>query len=144
MDALAALKPGKTIVQGVIPYAATVAGYLAGGDSQGADSMVALTARAASQCPGASIVWGGYSQGAQVAHKAAARLATALHNRIKAIVLIGDPNDGDALPGALNGKSKTWCHDNDYICDGLPLPIGGHLDYEKDAPAMAAWVVTKL
>ena len=55
--------------------------------------MVALTQKAALQCPSARIVWGGYSQGAQVTHKAAAKLATSLYSKIAGIVLFGDPYD---------------------------------------------------
>ncbi|KAF8243167.1 cutinase [Wilcoxina mikolae CBS 423.85] len=143
-DALAAAEPGRVIVQGVEPYPALVSGYLAGGSELGAKSMAALTVKAASQCPQAKIVWGGYSQGAQVTHKAAARIPTALHARIHAIVLFGDPYDGDAFPGALNSKVRTWCHNDDPICDGLPFPIGGHLTYAEDAPAAAQWVASKV
>jgi hypothetical protein len=49
-----------TIIQGVLPYPADVAGYLAGGSSEGAQAMASLTARAASQCPTAKIVLSGY------------------------------------------------------------------------------------
>ena len=90
VDALAANEPGRTIVQGVQPYPALVVGYLAGGSPEGARAMAALTAKAAAQCPGADIVWGGYSQGAQVAHLAAALVPGALHARIKAVVVFGD------------------------------------------------------
>jgi cutinase len=55
--------------------------------------MVALTEKAASQCPSARIVWGGYSQGAQVTHKAASRLPSAYYTRIAGIMLFGDPDN---------------------------------------------------
>ncbi|CCX07914.1 cutinase-domain-containing protein [Pyronema domesticum] len=143
-DNLIAQRPGKVAVQGVQPYAALISGYLAGGDEEGANSMASLTAKAVSQCPNSKIIWGGYSQGAQVTHKAAARISTSLHSKIYAIALFGDPNDGQAFPGALNGKVRTWCHSNDPICDGIPLPIDGHLTYEADAPAAAAWAASRV
>ncbi|KAI5796170.1 cutinase-domain-containing protein [Pyronema domesticum] len=143
-DELAKAEPGRVIVQGVQPYAATVDGYFAGGDEQGADSMASLTQRAATQCPNAKIVWGGYSQGAQVNHKAAARLAAGLENRIYAIALFGDPDNQQPFPGTLNTKWRTWCHTDDPICAGQPLPVGGHLTYDKDAPEAAAWVASRV
>jgi len=107
VDALSDSEPSRVIVQGVLPYRASVVsapssvcgipadaqklGFLAGGSDEGADSMVALTNRAAMQCPSARIIWGGYSQGAQVTHKAAAKLSTGLYSRIAGIVLFGDP-----------------------------------------------------
>ncbi|KAI5850745.1 cutinase [Tricharina praecox] len=140
VDAVSAAEPGRVIVQGVLPYPALVIGYLAGGSEEGAESMVALTQKAATQCPSAQIIWGGYSQGAQVTHKAAAKLPTALYSKIAGIVLFGDPYDGDAFPGTLNNNVRTFCNDDDPICDGLPLPIAGHLTYDEDAGAAGAWV----
>ena len=46
-------------VQGV-PYPATIAGYLAGGDQDGARTLAALTQQAFSQCPQSQIVLSGY------------------------------------------------------------------------------------
>jgi cutinase len=111
VDAVSAAEPGRVIVQGVLPYPALVSGYLAGGSEIGADSMAALTSRAASQCPSARIVLGGYSQGAQVTHKAAARLNSALFPRIAGIVLFGDPNNVSNHflvdhPGACAGEDE--------------------------------------
>ncbi|KAA8895248.1 cutinase-domain-containing protein [Sphaerosporella brunnea] len=140
-DALAAALPS-VIVQGVEPYNNNIAGYLAGGDNTGADSMVALTEKAASQCPNAKIVWGGYSQGCQVTHKAGAHLPSAYYPRIAGIMLFGDPDNGQAFPGSLNNHVKTYCHSDDPICDGIPLPIAGHLTYADNAAEAAAVVAT--
>lgn len=46
-------------VQGV-PYAATIGGYLAGGDADGSSNLASLTEQAASQCPGTQIILSGY------------------------------------------------------------------------------------
>ena len=48
---------------------------------------------AAVQCPGSRIVLSGFSQGAQVTHKAA-QMIPELHAKVGAIVLFGDPNNG--------------------------------------------------
>lgn len=60
--------------------------------------MADLTVKAAKQCPNASIIWGAYSQGAQVTHKAAALLSASYYSRIKQIVLFGDPYDVRSVP----------------------------------------------
>lgn len=52
--------PERTIVQGVLPYAADILGYVQGGSAEGGRSMKALTERAARQCPNAQIVLSGY------------------------------------------------------------------------------------
>ncbi|TDZ49659.1 Cutinase [Colletotrichum trifolii] len=70
-------------VQGV-DYAANIFGFLAGGDAAGSTTMANLVSRAASQCPNTKIVLSGYSQGGQLVHNAAAKLTTALINRISA------------------------------------------------------------
>lgn len=50
---------GNVAVQGV-DYAASVAGYLEGGDPAGASTLASLTNQAASKCPNTQIVLGGY------------------------------------------------------------------------------------
>ncbi|KAH8155087.1 uncharacterized protein LAJ45_00096 [Morchella importuna] len=143
-DALAALKPGKVAVQGVNNYPADVWGYLGGGSDTGAADMAASVAKAATQCPGSKIVLSGFSQGAQVVHKAAKRIPSALYANVGAIVLFGDPNNGDSFPGSLNANVKTFCHFGDLICLGWPVPLPPHLNYEDDAGAAAQFVVGRI
>lgn len=104
--------------------------------------MAAQVSRAATQCKGSRVFLSGYSQGAQVAHKAAKLIPTSLYGIIGGFVLFGDPNEGDALPGTLNKNVLTICNDGDLICDGWPLPFGSHLEYAPTAPAAAAWIKT--
>ncbi|KAI5806826.1 triacylglycerol lipase [Peziza echinospora] len=146
INQVAAAKPGKVIGQGVLPYAATVLGYLAGGDPTGANSMVTLIQRANTQCPGSKIVLGGYSQGAQVVHLAVGKLATTLYSKIAAIVTFGDPKRDEAFPTALQSKALVICNDGDLICDGLPIILGPHgaAEYEKRLSEAVSFVVSKV
>lgn len=59
-------------------------------------------------------------------HLAASRLASSFHSKVKAIVLVGDPKKGQALPSGLQGKQITLCNEGDLICSGLPIPGGQH------------------
>lgn len=137
--------PG-SIVQGVLPYPADVFGYLAGGSAEGAQAMASLTAKAASQCPGSKIILSGYSQGAQVVHKAAALISSSLYSRVAAIVLYGDPKRGDRFPGTLNNNVLTICNDGDLICEGLPLPFGSHQGdhYEPTVAKAVAYIKARV
>jgi cutinase len=56
----------------------------------------------------------------------------------------GDPNNGEAFPGTLNNNVKTFCHDGDLICEGLPFPGDAHSTYENDAPEAAKYVADRL
>lgn len=102
--------------------------------------MASQVNRAAAQCPGSRVFLSGYSQGAQVVHKAAALIPTAQRAMVGGIVVFGDPNKGDAFPGTLNSNVLTICNQGDYICDGIPLPIGSHLEYASTTTVAAAWI----
>ncbi|KAI5787546.1 cutinase [Pyronema domesticum] len=143
-DALMKLRPGKVMIQGVNNYKADIWGYLGGGSEEGAQDMANSVDRAAKQCPQSKIVMSGFSQGAQVTHKAAYKLKPDLHKFVGAIVLFGDPFKGDAFPGTLNNNVKTFCHDGDLICIGLPIPTPAHSNYEDDAPEAAAYVAARM
>lgn len=93
-DALMKLRPGKVMIQGVNNYKADIWGYLGGGSEEGAQDMANSVDRAAKQCPQSKIVMSGFSQGAQVTHKAAYKLKPDLHKFVGAIVLFGDPFKG--------------------------------------------------
>lgn len=67
-----------------VTYAANVFGYLVGGDPAGSTEMLRLINLAATQCPSTKLVIGGYSQGAQLVHKAADKLTAAVTARVAA------------------------------------------------------------
>ncbi|KAJ3570621.1 hypothetical protein NP233_g4284 [Leucocoprinus birnbaumii] len=124
-----------------VPYPATVGGYLAGGDEGGANTMAASVTQAASNCPNAAIVISGYSQGAQVTHKAAARLSSSVVNRVNAAVTFGDPDQNDAYPGVINSRKLIFCNQGDLICLGQPIVLAPHLAYGANVGEAADFVV---
>ncbi|KAF8247673.1 cutinase-domain-containing protein [Wilcoxina mikolae CBS 423.85] len=124
---------GDVAVQGV-------AGFLEGGSSSGAKFMAEMVRTAMKACPTTKIVLSGYSQGAQVVHKAAGMLSEKEQKGVVGIVVFGDPEKGKAFPGALQGMEKTFCKDGDMICTGSPIIAAPHLLYGQDAEKAAEWV----
>ncbi|KAL1595867.1 hypothetical protein SLS60_009557 [Paraconiothyrium brasiliense] len=135
-------------VQGV-DYAASVEGFLAGGDADGSKTMAGLVAMARSNCGNTSLILGGYSQGAQLVHKAADMLTANETAFVMSAVLFGDPDNGKAVGQIEKSRTKVFCHDGDKICDGQALVDQAHLTYslnvgEATAFALKAKVVEAL
>ncbi|CAG8976835.1 hypothetical protein HYALB_00009100 [Hymenoscyphus albidus] len=129
-------------VQGVT-YSATVIGYLEGGDPAGTTEMLRLINLASTQCSSTKIVLSGYSQGAQLLHKAARSLSAAVTRKVAAVVLFGDPNNGQAVGTISNSLVLNNCHVNDIICTGR----GGaeaHLTYGEDAEAASNFIAARV
>ncbi|KAK7053528.1 cutinase [Favolaschia claudopus] len=146
-DLRAALGTNNLAAQGV-DYSASVLGYLEGGDPTGTKTMATLINTAATQCPSTKIVIGGYSQGAQLTHKAAAMLSASVTARIAAVVMFGDPqhvgrSTSPPVGTVPDSKVDSFCHTGDIICTGT----GGsaqHLNYDQDAPTASAFIVAHL
>ena len=86
-DALASMIGDATLgVQGV-PYPATIAGYLEQGDPVGSATFGQMADQIASQCPDTKLVLSGYSQGAQLVHNGAAKVAPSTAAKVVAVVL---------------------------------------------------------
>ncbi|KAH8759009.1 cutinase [Diaporthe sp. PMI_573] len=132
-------------VQGVT-YAADIFGFLAGGDAAGSQLMANLTARASTQCPNTKIVLSGYSQGGQLVHNAANLLKSnqAVVNKVAAVLIYGDPNDGDPVGTVPSSKVKIICHQGDNICEGGILVLPPHTNYQIDANAGAQFIASKV
>ncbi|PPQ71527.1 hypothetical protein CVT24_006476 [Panaeolus cyanescens] len=119
--------PGKDVDVEGLDYPALVSGYLAGGDIGGAIRMANDVTSIAGRCPNTKIVMSGYSQGAQVTHRAAARLSSSIQERVNAVVTFGDPYEDTRLPGVLESRRKTFCAFGDLICTGQPIILPAHL-----------------
>ncbi|KAH7357524.1 cutinase-domain-containing protein [Pyrenochaeta sp. MPI-SDFR-AT-0127] len=130
-------------IQGVT-YSANIFGFLAGGDSAGADTTFNLINTAASRCPSTKIVLSGYSQGAQLVHTATQRLSATIAARINAVVTFGDPDRDETFGPVAASKILIICHNGDNICDNGIIVTDQHRNYELDAPAAAAFVVARV
>ncbi|TQN64821.1 Cutinase, partial [Colletotrichum shisoi] len=139
-NALASLVGASNLAVQGVDYPASIFGFLAGGDPDGSTTMANLVARAVTQCPSTKIVLSGYSQGGQLVHNAAAKLTAAQTNRISAVLIFGDPFDGQRVGTIPTSKVKVICHEGDNICDGGIIITADHRNYEDDAPAAAAFV----
>ncbi|KAH8801264.1 cutinase [Flagelloscypha sp. PMI_526] len=142
-DTATAISPKTLDFQGV-DYPADVAGFLAGGDAQGSQTMANMAATALTNCPNTKIVLSGYSQGAQLVHNAAALISTTTANHVAAVVVFGDPDNGDAFGKGLDAKSITFCRDGDNICDGGDLILPPHLAYGADTGKAATFIASKV
>jgi cutinase len=143
-------------VQGV-KYPASIPGYLKGGDNGGEQTMAQLVEQAASKCPNTKIVMSGYryfpfsshyslhvltlySQGGYIVHKAANQLTASAAKHVKAIVIFGDPMQGQAMKNISPSIVDTICHEGDEICQAKDVIKATHLTYGKDAGSAAAFV----
>ncbi|KAF5374194.1 hypothetical protein D9758_004593 [Tetrapyrgos nigripes] len=127
-----------------VNYPASIAGFLEGGDPQGSATMAADLTNAANSCPNAKIISSGYSQGGQLVHNSAQQLSSTVKSRINAVVIFGDPDNGEAVSGISSSRVDVICHIGDDICahgDEILLP---HLTYGQDTPAAAQFIVSHL
>ncbi|QSZ35346.1 hypothetical protein DSL72_008216 [Monilinia vaccinii-corymbosi] len=134
-----ALTTAKVTMQGV-DYSANVLGYLAGGDNAGSETLANLTTYASNKCPKAKLVIGGYSQGAQLVHKGVKLLSAAVTAKIAAVVVFGDPDNGQAVGNVASSKVWSICHEYDIVCSGFGAFVT-HLTYVNDVPTASAFIV---
>ncbi|KAK4238133.1 carbohydrate esterase [Achaetomium macrosporum] len=138
-------------VQGVGgPYGATLGdNFLPGGTSQAAiGEATRLFTMANTKCPNASVVAGGYSQGAAVMSGSVSKLSTTIQNQVKGVVLFGytqnQQNDGQ-IPNFPADKTKVFCNVGDAVCNGTLLILPAHLLYTDAASTDAPqWLISKI
>ncbi|KAJ6504646.1 cutinase, partial [Mycena vitilis] len=131
---------GKSLTFTGVDYAASIGGFLQGGDPAGSRTMAQDLTNAASSCPNAALVTSGYSQGGQLVHNSAKLLSASVLARIKAAVIFGDPDDGEPVQGVPASRTDVICHTGDDICLHGTQVLQPHLTYGKDAPAAAAFI----
>ncbi|KAJ7068759.1 cutinase [Mycena amicta] len=135
---------GKTLSFQGVDYPANIPGFLAGGDKQGSQTMADDLMSAASACPNAALVTVGYSQGGQLVHNSAKLLSSSVSQRIKAAVIFGDPDNGQAVTGVSAASTMVICHKGDNICQGGDLVLAPHLTYGQDTSSAAAFIASKV
>jgi len=137
LSATRKLIPGVTMHNVAYP-----AGMTADSKTQGVAKTLSHMQAQAAACPNQKFVLVGYSQGADVMHNAAAKLPEALHPRVVAVVMFGDPgNMGPTaksplggtvpvFPKALANRLMENCAKGDPVC-GAGSNIMAHLTYGK-------------
>ena len=124
-------------IQGV-DYPASAAGNAQLGKA-GSPAMVKLAQQAKQACPNTKIVLGGYSQGAMVVHAALSEVGP---TNVAAIVVWGDPFNGQKFTGVDASKVLENCGSSDFLCDrGTTNASGSHLNYGSSAEKSAQFIV---
>ncbi|PQE15466.1 hypothetical protein CJF31_00009014 [Rutstroemia sp. NJR-2017a BVV2] len=131
---------GNLMIQGV-DYDASINGFLDGGDKKGAATMATLINSTLHHCPRTHLLLSGYSQGAQLVHKATASLPTTTTSKINSIILFGDPMNGTAINGVDPKRVMTFCDPADDICKGGDVVTKAHLEYVRDVGVAAGFAV---
>ncbi|KAF8884452.1 cutinase-domain-containing protein [Infundibulicybe gibba] len=133
---------GKSLSFVGVNYPASIGGFLEGGDPNGARTMANDVNSIASSCPNTEIVMSGYSQGAQVTHLAAVQLSTTNQNRVKAVVVFGDPDDNQGFPVSQRPFYHLLCTGRRYMC-WRTIINAAHLSYGAvNAGAAASFVAS--
>ncbi|KAK6529112.1 hypothetical protein TWF694_004327 [Orbilia ellipsospora] len=122
-----------------VNYTASLQSYFVDGDPIGSRNMADMTEAA---CNGTAVILAGYSQGAQLVHKAAALMSQSAADKVKAVILLGDPKNGTALDKGLDARTKSFCYSLDPICKGWPIIWPLHWMYRMEADAVAKFVVS--
>ncbi|RFU30882.1 hypothetical protein B7463_g5434, partial [Scytalidium lignicola] len=128
-------------IQGVNNYAASIAGYLEGGDPNGSAEMASQIKSAVASCPDTKLIVSGYSQGGQIVHNAISQLPAATAQAISSVVIFGDPDSGTPIPNVDASKVLIICHPGDNICLNGDLILVPHLTYASNALQAANFVV---
>jgi cutinase len=137
----------RVAVQGIDYPALLSTNFLPGGaDLGGIAEMRSLLTQAASQCPGSSILAGGYSQGAALVHRAIENLPQSVKDAIDGVVTFGDTQnlqDLGRIPNFPREKLKVFCNVGDLVCVGTLTITAAHLTYGSDANAAADFLATR-
>ncbi|KAJ4392225.1 hypothetical protein N0V93_005850 [Gnomoniopsis smithogilvyi] len=146
-DELVSAMDGKTVsMQGVnsSAYPAVVADYFTGGSESGAEAMASYVNQSLVSCPDVPIVMSGWSQGAQVVHKAAELVGPEIMGSMSSVITFGDPVSSSSIDGIDTSKVLVICHEGDDVCDFGDFLGPLHFTYAKDTPEAASFVASHL
>ena len=132
-----------------VEYAANPAGnYVPGGaDPEGIGKATILFTTAATKCPSAAIIAGGFSQGAAIMHRSIEALPTEIQGRIVAVILYGDSQnkiDGGRIKNFPIEKVKIYCNEDDSVCYGGELVTEAHMAYANDVSRGVDWAIEQV
>jgi Cutinase len=80
-------------------------------------------------------------------HNAARILSTsdtAALEKVKAVVVFGDPDNGIPIEGVSQSIVKTYCNSIDLVCSGGFFQTAGHTSYWKNATNAAEFIREKI
>jgi cutinase len=72
------------------------------------------------------------------------QVLASIASRVSAVVLFGDPDDGQPIQGVDAANVATFCFEDDLICKGAPIVLGAHLSYALDAGDAAQFVAARV
>ncbi|KAJ4405816.1 hypothetical protein N0V82_010246 [Gnomoniopsis sp. IMI 355080] len=146
-DKLVSALDGKSVsMQGIdsSAYPAVVADYFTGGSETGAEAMASFVNQSLISCPDVPIVMSGWSQGAQVVHKAAGLVGPEMMGSVSSVVTFGDPDSTSTIDGIDTSKVLVICHEGDDVCSFGDFLGPLHFTYAKDTPEAASFVASNL
>lgn len=115
----------------------------ANGGADGGPTMASLVKQSISQCPNSKIALSGYSQGAMVVHNAVAQQGVDA-SKVGAVVLFGDPFNGQSVGSVPSSKVLEICASGDQVCNGSGTfaITQAHLSYGNNADQAASFIVS--
>jgi cutinase len=131
-------------VQGVGgPYDASIGGNLLprGSSAESIREGVRLINLAATKCPSAAIVAGGYSQGAALIAASVSDLTASVRNRVTGVTLFGytkNRQNNERIPNYPTDRTRIYCAVGDRVCEGTLIIADPHFSYDDDAEGPAA------
>lgn len=113
------------------------------------NEMLGLFKLANQKCPKATIVVGGYSQGAALAAASITDIDSSIRSKIAGTVLFGytkNLQNGGKIPQYPSENLKVFCNMGDLVCTGSLIVAAPHLAYgtvaATEAPAFLIQRVT--
>lgn len=102
--------------------------------------MLGLFNQANTKCPDATIVAGGYSQGAALAAASIEDLDSGIRDKVAGTVLFGytkNLQNRGRIPNYPAERTKVFCNVGDLVCTGSLIVAAPHLTYQSDASRAA-------